>query len=78
MEKLVFFYNQGHERHFEAGHPERPERVEAIVDALTEQTYWTEYPKIDAIDLPKPVLESIHDREFLAVLEATCRKRFAL
>lgn len=73
MERLVFFYNQGHENHFEAGHPERPERVEAIVDALTEQGYWKEYPKLDAIGLPQAVLESIHEKDFMAVLEATCR-----
>jgi acetoin utilization deacetylase AcuC-like enzyme len=36
MDDLVFYYPQGHEGHFEAGHPERPERVEAIRTALEE------------------------------------------
>ena len=34
MEDLVYFYPRGHQAHFEAGHPEKPERVEAVRNAL--------------------------------------------
>ena len=34
MDDLVFFYPEGHEKHYEVGHPERPERVESIRTAL--------------------------------------------
>jgi hypothetical protein len=30
MKDLALFYPKGHEAHYEAGHPERPERIEAI------------------------------------------------
>jgi len=74
MEKLVYFYNQGHEKHFEAGHPERPERVEAIKTALEENSYWERFPKLCPLVLPVNVLTSIHTREYLQLLEETCRR----
>ena len=74
MEKLVYFYNQGHEKHFEAGHPERPERVEAIKTALEENSYWEIFPKLAPLVLPENVLTSIHKKEYLKLLEDTCRR----
>jgi len=74
MNKMVYFYNQGHEKHFEAGHPERPERVEAIKSALEENDYWAEFPQLLPIELPEHILTSIHNKEFLRILEDTCRK----
>jgi acetoin utilization deacetylase AcuC-like enzyme len=74
MEKLVYFYNQGHEQHFEAGHPERPERVESIKLALVEKNYWEIYPKLPAFELPGHILTSIHTSEYLRILEDTCRR----
>lgn len=74
MQRLVYFYNQGHEAHYEAGHPERPERVEAIVDALKENNYWEAHAKLPGVDIPRDLLTRIHTREYLEILEATCRK----
>jgi acetoin utilization deacetylase AcuC-like enzyme len=52
MNELVYFYPEGHEAHFEPGHPERPERVEAIVDALEQAGWWQKFPHLTAIDIP--------------------------
>ena len=73
MDKLVYFYNQGHEKHYETGHPERPERVEVIKAALEENDYWEKYPKLPVQDLPEKILTTIHTREYLRVLEEACR-----
>ncbi len=74
MEKLVYFYNQGHEKHYEAGHPERPERVEAIVSELEQMNYWSNFPKLAQLPISGTVLTSIHTPEYLDRLEATCRR----
>ncbi|MFN2214601.1 MAG: histone deacetylase [Anaerolineales bacterium] len=73
MDKLVYFYNQGHEKHYETGHPERPERVEVIKAALEENDFWEKYPKLPVQDLPEKILTTIHTREYLRVLEEACR-----
>ena len=69
VDDLVFYYPQGHESHFQQGHPERPERVEAIREALTTAGLWQKYPCIDPIPLPRNVLESIHAPSLLAKCE---------
>jgi acetoin utilization deacetylase AcuC-like enzyme len=74
MDKLVYFYPQGHVRHYETGHPERPERVEAIKTALEENDYWAQYPKLPAQEIPEKILTSIHTREYLRVLEEACQR----
>ena len=74
MERLVFFYNQGHEAHYESGHPERPERVEAIVAALEENDYWGRFPKLIPVEISSAVLTRIHTTEYLDILEETCRR----
>lgn len=74
MVELVYFYNQGHEKHFEAGHPERPERVETIRTALEENGYWRDYPKLEPLEIPGNVLTAVHSPDYLQVLEDICRK----
>lgn len=74
MNDLVFFYPQGHENHSEAGHPERPERVEAIRSALVENGLWERYPRIQPIVLPDNVLRKIHKPDYLEALEEICRR----
>jgi acetoin utilization deacetylase AcuC-like enzyme len=74
MERLVFFYNQGHEAHYENGHPERPERVEAIVSALEENDYWGRFPKLSPVEISAAVLTRIHTPAYLDILEDTCRR----
>lgn len=65
MEDLVYFYPQGHEDHFERGHPERPERVEAIKRALQAVDWWDAYPQLTPLELPQAVLEGVHSPEHL-------------
>ena len=59
MEDLVFYYPEGHEAHFERGHPERPERVEGIRMALSDSGLWDIYPKYLPIDVPDDIIQSI-------------------
>ena len=47
MSRLALFYPHGHEAHNEPGHPERPERVEAIRDALKSAGSWDEFIHLD-------------------------------
>jgi acetoin utilization deacetylase AcuC-like enzyme len=74
MDELVFYYPLGHENHYEIGHPERPERVEAIKTALQEKGYWDMYPHLSPLSLPEDVLWTIHRPDYLDVLEEICRK----
>ncbi|MEN8173642.1 MAG: histone deacetylase, partial [Chloroflexota bacterium] len=69
---LVFFYPEGHEAHHQHGHPERPERVTAMVNALTETGWWDDSPKIASLPVPHDVLHAIHTPEYVDILEQTC------
>ncbi len=73
MYDLVFFYPKGHQNHAELGHPERPERVEAICTAFQKQGWWQSYPQLDPIVIPEGVMESIHRAAYLENLERVCR-----
>ena len=72
MENLVYYYPIGHEAHFEPGHPERPERVEAIRHALDEVGWWSGYRQIPPLEVPKEVLNSVHTKMYLNNLEEMC------
>ncbi len=74
MENLVLFYPQGHEAHFEEGHPERPERVEAIRQALQSAGWWEPACCIEPLDLPEEILRGVHSAEYLASLERACQR----
>jgi len=74
MDDLILYYPQGHENHYEIGHPERPERVEAIKTALQENGYWDLYPQLEPLSLPDDVLWKIHRPDYLEALEEVCRK----
>jgi acetoin utilization deacetylase AcuC-like enzyme len=74
MDDLVFFYPEGHEAHAEWGHPERPERVEAIRQALKEAGWWEMYRCVEPLALPQEVLRAIHTPEYLAYLETACQR----
>lgn len=60
MEDLIYFYPRGHEAHFEPGHPEKPQRVEAVRNALQGAGWWEAYPKLPPLELPQAVLQAIH------------------
>ncbi len=74
MEDMIYFYPEGHAAHFENGHPERPERVESIVSALTDAGLWDQYPKIPPVDLAKETIQAVHSSSYLNLLEMTCRR----
>ncbi len=74
MHELVYYYPHGHEQHMERGHPERPERVETIREALLQADLWESYTKLQPVDLPALVLESVHTPAYLHLLELTCAR----
>lgn len=74
MENIVYYFPEGHQKHFEYGHPERPERVDAIVEALEKSGYWSRFPKLSPSLIPEEVLGNIHSREYLDVLQMACRR----
>lgn len=74
MDDLVYYYPEGHEKHYEAGHPERPERVESIRTALEEYGKWDKYPHLEPLAISDEVLLAIHTPEYLQALEEACEK----
>jgi acetoin utilization deacetylase AcuC-like enzyme len=74
MNELSFFYPEGHQAHFEPGHPERPERVEAICEALQQAGWWETYPHLPPIQVPESVLSSVHSQTYLAALGNVCER----
>jgi acetoin utilization deacetylase AcuC-like enzyme len=74
MEDLIFYYPEGHENHFETGHPERPERVKAIKSALEGNGYWRKYPHLEPVSIPEDALLAIHTPHYLEALEEVCKK----
>ena len=68
MHDLVYFYPQGHGAHYEYGHPERPERVETIRQALDAVDWWQPYPQLNPLSVPADLLASVHDPGYLKVL----------
>jgi len=74
MDEMVYFYPDGHEAHFEGGHPERPERVETIRSALQNAGIWEEYPKLAHLELGEEIYTAIHSPAYLTLLELTCKR----
>lgn len=74
MVDFCLFYPEGHEAHKETGHPERPERLESIRQALLRENLWKNEQLISPIEVPLEVLENIHTPEYLSLLERTCRR----
>jgi len=73
MDKLAYFYPRGHEAHHKPGHPERPERLEAICRALEAAGWWQKYPHLEPISLERGLVETIHSKAYLLELEKSCR-----
>lgn len=73
MADLVFFYPEGHAAHYAAGHPERPERVEAIRRALGAAGWWSQYPCIGPLPLTRDVLTLAHQPAYLEMLQRACQ-----
>ena len=72
MEELVYFDPIGHEAHFEAGHPERPDRVETIKKTLGENGLWEKFLKLDPYEISDKVMYGIHEERYLNKLEKIC------
>ncbi len=69
MPEIVFFYPENHKNHVEYGHPERPERVEVMREALKASDVWDSYPQLEPVSVAAEILESIHDPDYLQRLE---------
>ena len=73
MQELVYFYPEGHASHYAAGHPERPDRIEAICTGLQELGWWESFPHLEPMALPQAVLEAVHAPGYLRQLESASR-----
>lgn len=74
LKQLVYFYPDGHEAHFEPGHPERPGRVEAICQALDSAGWWERYPHLKPMDVPEDILQQVHSASYLRIAQEACLK----
>ena len=73
VQDLIFFYPEGHQAHHEYGHPERPERVEVLWQALDQKGWWAPYPKVSPVDLTLESLQTVHTRRYLVLLQTACK-----
>ena len=71
---LAYFYPAGHDKHTCPGHVERPERVEAIRNALQSAGWWDPFPKLEPILIPEPVLYAVHDSNWYTQLKQYCSR----
>jgi len=60
MKDLALFYPDGHEKHSQYGHPERPDRIEAIKNTLLEKSIWESANILKPMDVPKSVYHTVH------------------
>ncbi len=74
MDSLIIYYPEGHQNHSFFGHPERPERIDALREGLTEAGYWAKYPIIQPFPPSEKLLGSVHEREYLQLLEETSHR----
>lgn len=71
---IVFYYPQGHQAHYESGHPERPERVERIRQSIQDAGWWDKYPRLDPLPVPDEVLNAVHSSRYLDDLRRMCQR----
>ena len=74
MDSLVFYYPEGHQKHHIPGHPERPERIQAITEGLQEAGYWNSCPILKPLLPEHDLLASVHDPDYLLLLERASQK----
>jgi acetoin utilization deacetylase AcuC-like enzyme len=72
--RIHLFYPQGHAAHFAPGHPERPERVEAMRSALQEAGWWKSSTILEPLPPSMELLQSIHTPHYLAALQVACQR----
>ena len=73
MKDLVLFYPEGHQDHQLFGHPERPERVEAIRKGMVDSGIWHDVPQIFPHQVDPNVLRAVHTPEYLSIVEAASK-----
>lgn len=69
MDELVYYYPAGHQAHFERGHPESPERVEAVCQGLERAGLWQPYARLEPLPLGMDFLERVHTHSYLRTLQ---------
>ncbi|MCD6426320.1 MAG: histone deacetylase [Anaerolineales bacterium] len=74
MDSMALYYPDGHQKHYLYAHPESPERVEVIKKGLIEIGLWENCPQVSPLELDLNLLESVHDREYLKILERASRQ----
>jgi len=72
--QLVYYYPEGHQAHYQNGHPERPERVEAICQALRELGWWDAYPHLEPVRPDNDLLRAVHSPMYIDLLPGICRR----
>lgn len=72
MDNFVLYYPEGHKNHQLFGHPERPERIEAIREGLVEIGLWQTIPQIKPVELEDSLFCSVHTPEYMKILEQAC------
>lgn len=72
MSRVAFYYPEGHEMHYERGHPERPERVESIWRRLNEDGIVSNQNLVASLDIDASILNLVHDQDYLTYLERMC------
>lgn len=72
MENLALFYPTSHQAHYQPGHPERPQRVEAIREAFIEAGLWDGFQHLEPLALSAADLKHVHEPSYLARLENAC------
>ncbi len=73
MDEMVFYYPDGHQAHFEDGHPERPERVEVLRRSLEGSGWWDAFPHLEPLSMEREFLARIHTPSYLESLERHSR-----
>jgi acetoin utilization deacetylase AcuC-like enzyme len=72
MDEMIYYYPAGHAAHVESGHPERPERIEAVRQGLETAGLWEPFRKLSPLLLPEKILSAVHTPVYLEMLEAAC------
>jgi acetoin utilization deacetylase AcuC-like enzyme len=74
MDSLVFYFPEGHQKHYIQGHPERPERVQVIREGLQEAGYWDAYPILQPLTPEQGLLTAVHEEQYLQLLKRASQK----
>ncbi len=74
MDSMALYYPAGHQKHYLYAHPECPERVEVIKKGLMEIGLWDSCPQVTPFELDQAILTSVHEQEYLNILERASKQ----